>query len=429
MSTSSFETSDSLKKFFGNKTSGGIRLQIDANTGEDINIFSEPELFDAFMEFCIENNNVTNVVFLSELKALYEKKVKTKQEPNNDEFEMFYNRHIKAGGDNEVNIGTLGDNLGNVKSLDSFYPAAEEIKTLVTTNEISRFKTSIAYELYVLRAQKRKLSENFQHKDPTKEPGHLEKIKEINEKLKEKEATYLSELTRKRKEIFNSIAPSNKEQAEQKTEKNLSPETAKLEAIWALNKIKMIDLQLTKNESCILKITDPKKISSFRKNQKAEAAMIKSLESDLFNALLLERKQLLEEKTAILPSSTETDVPKETAEQLKANEAYIKNRFGNENRKSSKADNEKIRVFLKVLESEKPLSSQPTPIEKEIKKINASSPEKKSFMPTFNLQSKLSSASSSFSKLRESLRSRPDRLPDQENKPPTPPSSSSPPHQ
>ncbi len=348
-----------LIDLFGNKKSGGVRITFDidekqakkleidlktnTNTKTTINIFSDPELLDTFKEFCADRHISEEIDFLSKLQKLYEEKVKTGQEPTSEALQKFYNENITAGAEDQMNFSAtlraaIDADLETGKGLESFYSAAQEAFTLLNTNAVIRFKRSEEYreasERYALRAERERLLDNRGALD-TREK--LEKIEAVNKKTEDKDLKYFTTLIVKREGIFKEL-------------KGFEA-TKSRDATRAIDKIKSIDLMLSKNESAILKNTENKKgrLDNFKEKQKAdgEPEKIKKIESHLFEALINERKLLLESAKDFKSSDPEAlEKIKYVDFKLTQNENAILKRFEN--------NKEKLDAFTEALKNEAP---------------------------------------------------------------------------
>ncbi|MBP9764196.1 MAG: hypothetical protein KBD03_02640 [Gammaproteobacteria bacterium] len=365
-----------------------VKVTTDEGTKE-VNLFSDPVLLYKFMKFCAETFVPENINFLYELHELQKQKVETGLEPGPRILNELYDEYIKPNATTQLNIAsTLQEstykNLMSLESsVESFYAAAQEVNTLLITNELTRFKqaevaaqreqadrdkkaAAIEADIEAAMAKKQSLVNNRSGEDVTTDE-YKQKVEDIDVTLYGLADKKLDMLKEERKRINESFANFEKEQKQKQEQEQKAVQPTKFlkigAAMLALDTIKRIDSELAKNERAILEHFDNNKAifntATFEENQKEQAKHIEKVASALFDALLDERKQLLEEQSVILKASAERPISLETEKKLEeikakleANAAYIETRFNKVDGKNSNTDIEKMRIFRDMLAHE-----------------------------------------------------------------------------
>lgn len=365
-----------------------VKVTTDEGTKE-VNLFSDPVLLYKFMKFCAETFVPENINFLYELHELQKQKVETGLEPGPRILNELYDEYIKPNATTQLNIAsTLQEstykNLMSLESsVESFYAAAQEVNTLLITNELTRFKqaevaaqreqadrdkkaAAIEADIEAAMAKKQSLVNNRSGEDVTTDE-YKQKVEDIDVTLYGLADKKLDMLKEERKRINESFANFEKEQKQKQKQEQKAVQPTKFlkigAAMLALDTIKRIDSELAKNERAILEHFDNNKAifntATFEENQKEQAKHIEKVASALFDALLDERKQLLEEQSVILKASAERPISLETEKKLEeikakleANAAYIETRFNKVDGKNSNTDIEKMRIFRNMLAHE-----------------------------------------------------------------------------
>lgn len=365
-----------------------VKVTTDEGTKE-VNLFSDPVLLYKFMKFCAETFVPENINFLYNLYELWKQKVETGLEPAPRILNTLYDKYIKPNAEIQLNIAstlqesTYKNLMSPESSVKSFYAAAQEVNTLLITNELLRFKqaevaaqreqadrdkkaAAIEADIEAAMAKKQSLVNNRSGEDVTTDE-YKQKVKNIDITLYELAETKFDMLTKERERINQSFANFEKEQKQKQEQEQKAVQPTKFlkigAAMLALDTIKRIDSELAKNERAILEHFDNNKAifntATFEENQKEQAKHIEKVASALFDALLDERKQLLEEQSVILKASAERPISLETEKKLEeikakleANAAYIETRFNKVDGKNSNADIEKMRIFRDMLAHE-----------------------------------------------------------------------------